>query len=174
MRISDRWYNRISRDARYNDGKAGRVIDPNIIFITTRRLLELQNEQQNKCYYCQSNMCWIERKRNPLGLTLERLDNSLPHYEANCVLACKHCNSKKFTPDQGLLRRYFTKWKNIALDVRVQSSGDRRAGFAWLRLFVTYSSVAISRITSASQSCCLAVTSTLDKRVCPGFCGANI
>ena len=130
MRISDRWYNRICRDAKYNDRKSCRVIDSTIPYITTTRLFELQNKQQNKCYYCFSNMCWYERKRNPLGLTLERLDNSLPHYESNCVLACKHCNSKRFTPEKGLLHRYFTKWRRLALDVQVQVDDDRRAGFA--------------------------------------------
>ena len=126
MRTSDRWYNRISRDSRYNDGKANRTIDPKIPYIDTEYLFGLQNKQQNRCYYCAQGMSWIERRKNLLGLTLERLDNNLPHYKTNCVLACKQCNSKKYSRDLGLLKRYFKKWKQRTFDPYVKADDPRR------------------------------------------------
>ena len=114
-RIADRWYNRIVRDSRYNDKKCGRKIDPTHEYIHTDRLLELQNEQQNLCYYCFIQMNWIgDRRKNRNGLTLERRDNRLPHYTDNCLgLCCKSCNSKRYSHDDGLLRRYFSKWRYL-------------------------------------------------------------
>lgn len=113
---SDRWYNRIVRDSRYNDRKAGRVIDPTRKFISTKRLFTLQENQANLCYYCQANMAHTNRRSNPNGLTLERLNNGYPHYEDNCVLCCKSCNSKRYSREVGLLKRYFSIWKHKALD----------------------------------------------------------
>ena len=123
-RESDNWYNRIVRDSRYNDKKANRQIDPAVAYVNTPHLFELQNIQQNKCHYCWQTMSWMERSRNPCGLTLERLNNDLPHYKSNCVLACKRCNSRRYSPNRGLLVRYFQKWKALTFDpvVQVQSS----------------------------------------------------
>ena len=115
MRVSDRWYKRIVRDSRYNDRKAGRVIDPTCKFISTARLFALQAKQSNRCYYCQTNMALTNRRSNPSGLTLERLDTIYPHYSSNCVLCCKRCNSKRYCRDIGLLKRYFSIWKRKAL-----------------------------------------------------------
>jgi hypothetical protein len=126
MRTSDRWFARIPRDSRYNDGKAGRTINPTIPFIDTEYLFVLQNKQQNRCYYCAENMSWTERRKNLLGLTLERLDNDLPHYKNNCVLACKQCNSKRYSRETGLLTRYFKRWKQRALDPHVKVDDPRR------------------------------------------------
>ena len=130
MRTSDRWYNRIVRDSRYNDRVAGRTIDPNIQYITTAHLLEFQNAQSNRCYYCDVPLNWMRRRDRKNGLTLERSDNNLPHYVHNCVgLCCKSCNSKRMPHHLGLLRRYFSKWRNLALDPIVQVTGDRRGGY---------------------------------------------
>ena len=128
-RESDNWYRRIVRDSRYNDRKAKRQIDPTIPYISTSDLLELQNTQQNKCYYCWLDMSWMERSRNPRGLTLERLNNRLPHYKSNCVLACKRCNCKRYSPHHGLLLRYFAKWKALTFDPVVQVHGSRSPNY---------------------------------------------
>ena len=72
---------------------------------------------------------WLERRSCKNGLTLERLDNRLPHYRYNCVLACKSCNSKRFDRDTGILKRYFSIWKNITHTVRVQVDDRRAASF---------------------------------------------
>ena len=128
---SDKWFNRIVRDSRYNDRRQDRYISPNIEYVDTETLLFLQQDQQNKCYYCQCQMNWLERRRSKNGLTVERKNNDLPHYKSNCVgLCCKSCNSKRYKRDHGLLLRYFSKWKKAALDVHVTVRGDRSACFA--------------------------------------------
>ena len=128
-RESDNWYKRIVRDSRYNDKKANRQIDPAIPYITTPDLLKLQNDQQNRCYYCWQGMSWMERSRNPRGLTLERLNNELPHYKSNCTLACKRCNSKRLSPNRGLLMRYFQRWKALTFDPVVQVQSIRSPNY---------------------------------------------
>ena len=127
---SDKWYNRIVRDSRYNDGRMKREIDPQQQYIDTPTLLGFQSEQENKCYYCQVMMNWLQRRSGKNGLTLERTNNDLPHYTSNCTgLVCKSCNSKKYSRTRGLLLRYFTKWRNQALDVRVRTGGERSPSF---------------------------------------------
>ena len=118
MRKADRWYNRIVRDSKHNDKRQGREIKPTLPYIDTNTLLEFQQLQQNKCYYCQCEMNWMERRSSKNGLTLERDNNALPHYKTNCVgLCCKSCNSKKYSTDKGLLKRYFCKWRDLALGI---------------------------------------------------------
>jgi len=103
MRVNDRWYFRAVRDSKTSDRNAGRLFN-NEEYITTLALIDMQQKQKNKCYYCQKFMDWISR-RGINGLTVERLNNDLPHHTTNCVLACKSCNSKKLTRAQGLLKR---------------------------------------------------------------------
>ena len=130
MRTADRWYNRIVRDSRYNDRIRKRFIDPTIPFIDSKTLFKMQNSQQNRCYYCQVQMEWLERRSNKKGLTVERADNSQPHYIRNCLgLACKSCNSKRFDQETGLLKRYFSKWKDFALNVHVKVDGTRSPSY---------------------------------------------
>ena len=130
MRESDKWFNRIVRDSRYNDRRQDRYISPEHEYIDTETLLFLQQHQQNKCYYCQCQMNWLERRISKNGLTVERQNNDLPHYKSNCVgLCCKSCNSKRYSREHGLLLRYFTIWKKAALDVQVSVHGDRSACF---------------------------------------------
>ena len=127
---ADRWYNRIVRDSKYNDRQRGRLIDPTIEYINSKTLIEFQNTQENRCYYCAVQMNWLQRRKGKIGLTLEREKNHLPHYKSNCLgLCCKRCNCRRFTHDQGLLMRYFTKWKIRALDVHVLTTGNRGASF---------------------------------------------
>ena len=127
---SDIWYNRIVRDSRYNDRRKNRTIDPRIPFINSTTLFKMQNMQQNRCLYCLTQMEWLERRSNKKGLTVERGDNRLPHYISNCVgLACKSCNSKQYSHKKGLLMRYFSKWKDIALNVHVQVDDPRSPSY---------------------------------------------
>ena len=125
MRIQDRWYNRIIRDSIRNDKKAGRDITQEP-YINSETLLHLQNEQQNKCYYCLCDMQWMERRSSKDGLTVERADNNKAHFISNCSLCCKRCNSRKFSKEKGLLMRYFSKWKGV-LNVKQNLSSKRSA-----------------------------------------------
>ena len=131
MRIeADKWYNRIPRDSRYNDRRQGRIIDQAVKYIDSQSLLDFQNDQENKCYYCGVQMNWLERRSCKTGLTLEREKNYLPHYKSNCLgLCCKSCNSKRYQREHGLLVRYLSKWKDLALNVHVKSDGNRGPSF---------------------------------------------
>ena len=129
MRKSDRWYNRIVRDSRYNDRQKNRIINPAIEYIDTDTLFQFQHDQQNKCYYCQIGLNWMERRSSKNGLTLERANNSLPHYKSNCLgLCCKSCNSKRYSTERGLLKRYFSIWKDVALGINPPQT-TRCAGY---------------------------------------------
>ena len=60
--------------------------------ITPEEFLELYTLSA-KCYYCFRECDMIPKsKYNSAGLTLERLDNTLPHTKNNCVIACLACN----------------------------------------------------------------------------------
>ena len=112
MRLSDRYPTRIVRDARHKDKIAGRMYrTPD--FVTPEWVESQQNIQGNKCFWCLKFMDWIKRNKAD-GLTCERLDNSLPHTTANCVLACHRCNSKKLTALQGFIRRLFAQWREFS------------------------------------------------------------
>ena len=127
MRKNDRWFHRIVRDSKTNDLKK-RTIDPDIPYIDAEFLKNLQTTQKNRCYYCQTFLNWIERRSCKQGLTVERMDNSLPHYKTNCTLACKSCHSKVFSREQGLMKRYFSKWKHKTFDLKVPQY-ERSASF---------------------------------------------
>ena len=117
MKHADRWYNRIVRDSRHSDKKKKRTNYTEKNYIDAQRLLELQNEQQNECYYCLGQMNWMERRSSKRGLTVERKNDMLPHIKSNCMLACKSCNSARFTHKRGLLKRYFNLWKRRTFNV---------------------------------------------------------
>ena len=58
-------------------------------------ILELYNKQKHCLYnYCGKAYMSFE-KSNPYKVTLNRINNNLPHYKDNCVLMCKICNSGK-------------------------------------------------------------------------------
>ena len=126
----DKWFNRIVRDSKHNDKARKRKIDPEQPYIDTKTLLGFQDKQENKCYYCQVMMNWLERRKSKNGLTLEREKNHLPHYTSNCLgLVCKSCNSKRYDRERGLLTRYFTKWRDLALNVHVKQDDGRSPSF---------------------------------------------
>ena len=114
MRYSDRWYFRCIRDSMSADGFTKGNTPAN--YITTKGVIDLQQQQENLCYYCQIFMDWLKRSKKD-GLTIERLYPKYPHLESNCVLCCKSCNSKKYTRDKGLLKRYFSIWHRNTFDI---------------------------------------------------------
>ena len=59
--------------------------------MTEDYLKEMIDKQHNKCYYCKVPLC--ERFGMPQSLTLDRLNDSLQHTRANCVISCSSCNS---------------------------------------------------------------------------------
>ncbi len=66
--------------------------------VTKEYILNQHKLQNNQCYYCDCEMEYgigIKRLRNPVGITLERISNELPHTNSNCVLICWDCNMMK-------------------------------------------------------------------------------
>jgi hypothetical protein len=116
MRTSDRWYHRIIRDSIRSDLKNKFAVDYSK-YVTTPFLQELQNKQQNLCHICLDFMDWIERRSSKTGLTLDRLDNDLPHYRDNVKLACKSCNSARMSKDKQRLKRCFRRWYKRTFDI---------------------------------------------------------
>lgn len=53
----------------------------------------LIDDSENKCYYCQCELQFVEYTETLA--TIERLDNSKGHIKGNCVIACRTCNVSK-------------------------------------------------------------------------------
>ena len=127
MRLQDRWMYRIPRDSKASDKRRRRQFKVED-FITTTVLEQLQTRQRNRCWYCDEFMDWLERRSTKTGLTVERKDTNLAHVVDNCVLCCKSCNSRKYSREKGLLKRYFSKWYNKTFEIR-QPMTNRRCSF---------------------------------------------
>ena len=66
--------------------------------VTKEYILNQHKLQNNQCYYCDCEMEYgigVNRKHNPVAITLERISNELPHTNSNCVLICWDCNMMK-------------------------------------------------------------------------------
>lgn len=64
--------------------------------ITAEDILKLLQEQGVKCYYCSRRTIYKShiKFKNSL-LTLDRIDNTLPHIVSNCVISCYLCNTMR-------------------------------------------------------------------------------
>ena len=49
--------------------------------------------QEKRCFHCHEEMNLIPK--NPLFVSIERLDNSVGHTKDNCVIACITCNKRR-------------------------------------------------------------------------------
>ena len=63
-------------------------------YVTPEFLLAQLEQQWGVCYWCGIQMS-IKQRNAPHGLTIERLDNRLPHTKKNSVLACHRCNVRQ-------------------------------------------------------------------------------
>tara|TARA_A100001015_G_scaffold279923_1_gene341544 strand:+ start:2291 stop:2827 length:537 start_codon:yes stop_codon:yes gene_type:complete len=63
-------------------------------YIDKKFLKELIKNNLN-CYYCNIEFNYIEKCQD--YITLERLNNNLPHTKDNCTLACLKCNVSKLS-----------------------------------------------------------------------------
>lgn len=84
----------IVHSSRSNDKKYNRT--STLQYITEKHIDDLLEKQYDKCIYCDDDMqfgiCCANRVTHPEGLTLERINNAIPHIVENCVLACNTCN----------------------------------------------------------------------------------
>ena len=72
------------------DFKAEDYIDENFIF-------QQQKKTNNKCSYCLKDLEIFIDNDNIVksDLTIDRVDNKLPHIKSNCKICCHHCNVSK-------------------------------------------------------------------------------
>lgn len=62
-------------------------------YISVEDVLTLLHKQDTKCYVCGDTMLTSEYVNKCLyQLTLDRIDNSLPHNRSNVLLCCYYCN----------------------------------------------------------------------------------
>jgi len=84
---------RICCHSRDSDTKMNRPVIEHS-YITPRRIRMLRRLQRNKCLYCTQTLQVLNR-RQPDGLTVERLRNNLPHNADNVILCCHRCNVRR-------------------------------------------------------------------------------
>ena len=66
--------------------------------IDRQRIKNLLVMQESRRMYCSAVMIHglgIDRKTHPRAVTVERVNNDVPHTMENCVLACQSCNQKR-------------------------------------------------------------------------------
>lgn len=81
------------RNSRASDKKAGRTSE--LEYISVQRISDMNVMQCGRCYYCDTTMVYgkgVNRKTNRDAMTIERVDNNVPHVVENCVLSCYTCN----------------------------------------------------------------------------------
>ena len=113
-------------------------------YIDEQRISDLFVKQENQCFYCKDYMVFgpgVNRQQDPNGLTLERVDNELPHVTENCILACSTCNrirNNKFSFNAMVryakaFKTYQTKYCAECVNVldidRFGKDSNRRGGF---------------------------------------------
>lgn len=78
------------KKSKQKDIKKNRIFDE-FDYIDIEFLYIQYKLQKNHCYYCDKFMA----RSGPMNddkMTIERLDDTLPHIKTNCVLACFYCN----------------------------------------------------------------------------------
>ena len=80
----------------HSDNKYNRLYDPQD-YIDEEFLNYLWNDQNQQCYHCGCEMTlgFSTTTRIPTQISVQRLNNDLPHIKSNCVLACLSCNLKR-------------------------------------------------------------------------------
>ena len=83
-------------------------------YITPDFLERLRKVMRSKCLYCRCLM-QVKDRSLPDGLTIQRLDNALPHSKKNCTLACHKCNVQRVElghkEDFIMKKKVFSAWK---------------------------------------------------------------
>lgn len=93
------WYKRCVWKSTRKDRLKNRTSEKPVV--KPIRLKTLRVLQMNKCFYCESVM-QVENRKKSDGLTIERLDNSLPHTTSNVVLCCSKCNCKRLSNEHDI------------------------------------------------------------------------
>jgi hypothetical protein len=88
---SEHWPKRIVSHSLDSDRKYNRVSSEMGKYITPQFLVRLRELQNNLCSFCGIEMQTFNRKLHD-GLTVQRVDNTQPHVQSVCQLACHSCN----------------------------------------------------------------------------------
>ena len=92
------------------DKKNGKYDDEQ--HISYEQLLQKLTSCQLKCYYCNSHLYLLYKKRGePMQWSLERFDNNLGHYDSNTCISCLRCNLQRRTSNH----EYFKFSKNLSI-----------------------------------------------------------
>ena len=95
-------------------------------YLTKDRVSGLFVMQKGECFYeCGAGKMEVgcNRKKNPNAVTVERIDNDVPHTLENCVLVHSRCNGIRqdgaifnfMMKNAKLLRRHFNKRKYVQM-----------------------------------------------------------
>jgi len=80
--------------------------------ISYNQLLEKLVSCKLECYYCNSKLFLLYKKRGEsMQWSLERFDNNLGHYESNSCISCLKCNLQRRTSNH----EYFKFSKNLSI-----------------------------------------------------------
>ena len=98
-------------NSRWADKLAGRTAT-DLPYITTEKIDQMWTMLKGKCFYCDITMkTGVNRATTPDAVTLERVNNDLPHYSDNCVLACSGCNITR--GNSYTFKEFSVNWKEI-------------------------------------------------------------
>ena len=89
------WASEIVHHSRLHDDAAHRPVDSDD-YVDRQWVEELVRNYPN-CHYCGVTLKFgigVDRKANPDGLQLDRMDSPLPHLKSNCVQCCQTCNRR--------------------------------------------------------------------------------
>ena len=89
-------FNRMIHCSIQSDTNSSRLYDLQD-YIDEEFLNFVWNDQDQRCYHCNCIMTldFSANARVPSQISIQRLNNDLPHIKSNCVLACLSCNFKR-------------------------------------------------------------------------------
>ena len=88
----------VHNSRRCDKKRFGDALEDYVEFITAQRIDHLLVMQLGLCTYCSTELQGgpgINYKTNPRGVTVERVNNDIPHVVDNCLLACMSCNNTR-------------------------------------------------------------------------------
>jgi len=83
-------FNRMIYGSIQSDTNSNRPYEPTD-FIDEEFLNYLWSNQNQQCFHCNCIMT-LEFTTNPTKVSIQRINNDLPHIRSNCVLSCFRCN----------------------------------------------------------------------------------
>ncbi len=122
----DNWNRTIANNSRDHDLKKWDADEMEDFgeYLTKERVSDLFIMQKGECFYdCGAGIMEVgcDRKKNPNAVTIERIDNAVPHVAENCVLVHHRCNMIRqdvatfnfMVKNAKLLRQHYNKRKRV-------------------------------------------------------------